>query len=381
MAIRCAGSFARACRRFDGSRRHLATRLPEGALCSDYTFTRILGAEKDSDVILKEIIGAWSATHASPEELESVTIVDRKVLDGLPPYSKGELIVDVRAKGASSNYFVEVQHRVEPLFAHRVVLYTASELVSQHMADRSRTELRPVHALAFCDYDFSDGKFGAGIGSRLSMWRKSEMIADPAQALQSFSLRADDVPGQQINKALAREMQARMSFTFALLPHAPRLEELTAETPPLLRWASLIAHANPLNADAVPKAARTEGIEKLLALLKSTSSQVEEERIQTKADDDQIFRAAECAMVEGMAKGKAEGMAEGKAEGMAEGEAKGKAEGMAEGKAEGEAKGKAEGKAEGMAELLRLLGISSVADYRAARGCEPPPELEPFLKR
>lgn len=266
-------------------------RRPEGALCSDYTFARILGAEKGSGLILKDLIGAWCAMRGLPEELDAAKIVARKAPNGLPPRSRGALTAEVRAKGASRGYLVDVQHRTEPFFPQSSIFDTACELVTEDAADRSTMELRPTHALAFCDFTFAaDGPFGAGDSEA------AEFVVDPTQALQSFSLHANDVLGQRSNETLARDMQARMSFTFALLPHAPRLEQLTAETPPLLRWASLVAHANPLNANTVPKAARTEGIDTLLELLKSTSSLVAEERRKAEADHDQNLRAVKRAM-------------------------------------------------------------------------------------
>ena len=148
-----------------------------------------------------------------------------------------------------------------------------------------------------------------------------------------------------------------MTFVFAMLPHAPRLEDLAASTPPLLRWASLVAHVEPNNIDVVPKDVRSiEGVKKLLDILRDTKDKTEQERLDAEKEARQIDRAVESALEEG------------------------KAEGRAEGLAEGEALGEARGKAEGKAELMRQLGITTAADYIAKLGTSPPVEIVPLLK-
>jgi hypothetical protein len=104
-----------------------------GALCNDYTFTRVLGTPQKSEAILKDLLGAWHSarTGAPGEALGDISILKPKVRDGAFPKSKGELVVDVRA--LDRNYIVEVQHRVEPLFPQRAVLYAAADIVSQHV--------------------------------------------------------------------------------------------------------------------------------------------------------------------------------------------------------------------------------------------------------
>lgn len=84
-------------------------------------------------------------------------ILDSKVRDGVLPQSKGELIVDVRARDADTSYIIEVQRRKEPLFPRRAILYSSAEIVAQYRDSRSPA-LQPVHTLAFCDYDFFQGQ-------------------------------------------------------------------------------------------------------------------------------------------------------------------------------------------------------------------------------
>ena len=235
------------------------------------------------EVILGDLVSAWLAACAPDTpapQIQALEIIERKVFDGAPPKSKGELIVDVHASGigarGSENLIVIVQHRIEPLFPHRAALYSAADIVAQHLADSKLTAHRPVHSIAFCDYGFSKGIHGTGMGSTLTRsttWRKSiKHKPDVASALHLYSL----LPctnqmtrlGQKGNVALNAELAGRLSFVFVLLPHAPLLEELTVSTPPLLRWASLIAYANPRNLDAIPKPVRSAGIERLMAILK-----------------------------------------------------------------------------------------------------------------
>jgi hypothetical protein len=102
-----------------------------------------------------------------------------------------------------------------------------------------------------------------------------------------------------------------MSIVFALLPHAPRLEDLTAATPLLLRWASLVAHVAPDNVDAVPKAVRSEGVERLMSLLRETVAATEAEREKTEREEAEFERGVESALIEGETKGIAKGIAMG----------------------------------------------------------------------
>ena len=313
-----------------------------GALCYDYTFTRVLGTPMKSEAILQDLIGAWhiARTGVPCETLPDVSIVKSKVRDGAFPKSKGELIVDVRAQDSERNYIIEVQHRVEPLFPHRALLYAAADIVDQHVKDVANSWLRPVHSLAFCDFDFvSSSK--SGIASRGHAWRTkgAALTPEPAKAIHAFTLQPvrSALAGiqQQGNVALQDEMAGRMSFLFALLPHAPRLEDLTVDTPPLLRWASLVAHVGPTNVFRVPQAVRTTGVSLLLDMLHDTPDETEMERIKEEAEAGQMQRALECALAEG----------------------------------------KAEGKAEGTLATLHLLGIQSAADYRSMMKSEPPPEV------
>ena len=333
-----------------------------GALCYDYTFTRVLGTPQTSEAILQDLIGAWhtARTGMPSEALLDVCIIKPKVRDGAFPRSKGELVVDVRARDSERNYIIEVQHRVEPLFPHRALLYAAADIVSQHADDVTKSFLRPVHSLAFCDYDFVTSS-KSGIATQLNAWRAKGLAhtPEPTKAIHAFTLQPalSSLAGIKLqgNVALQNEMAGRLSFLFALLPHAPRLEDLTVDTPPLLRWASLVAHVGPQNVAQVPEAVRTKGVALLLEILHDTRDETEMERIKEEEEAGQMQRALESALAEGEAKGLAKGMAEGKAEGMAE--------------------GKAKGMAEGTLSTLRLLGIQSAADYRSKFKSEPPPEV------
>ena len=313
-----------------------------GALCYDYTFTRVLGTPQRSEVILQDLIGAWhtARTGEPSEALLDISIIKPKVRDGDFPKSKGELVVDVHARDSERNYIIEVQHRVEPLFPHRAVLYAAAEIVSQHEEDVTKSLLRPVHSLAFCDYDFVTSS-KSGIATHSNAWRAkgSAHTPEPNKAIHAFALQPvlSILAGIKLqgNVALQNEMAGRLSFLFALLPHAPRLEDLTVDTPPLLRWASLVAHVGPLNVAQVPKAVRTTGVSILLDMLHDTRNETEMERIKEETEAGQMQRALESAIAEGMAKGKAEGTLS----------------------------------------TLRLLGIQSAADYRSKMKSEPPPEV------
>jgi hypothetical protein len=335
-----------------GAASHAAAGGGVGSLCSDYTFTRIFGTPGASEPILRDLLEAWGEARScggggGDTLFGDVSIANPKVLDGAPPRSKGELLVDVRAKDSGSNFIVEVQHRVEPLFPHRAVLYAAADLVTQHMSEaQAGTDvLRPVHSLAFCDYDYARGSLGTGIGSSLNAWRKSRPhMPDVARSVHAFDLqpRAADMEylNQHVNTALAAEMAARMSFVFVLLPHAPRLSELTPSTPRIMQWASLIAHLRADNVDAVPRHVRhRKGVELLLGTLCESVDETELEAQRTRNDLALQERAVMCALAEG----------------------------------------KAEGKAEGMAEVLHLQGVKTVKAYRARFGTDPPPQLAPFL--
>ena len=269
------------------------------------------------------------------------------MLDGAPPRSKGELIVDVRAKDSDKNFLVEVQHRIEPLFPHRAVLYAAADLVAQHTADERRSDaLRPVHSLSFCDYDFARGGFGTGIGSTLNTWCKAAAhVPATERAIHSFNLQPRALVLERLkqvgNAALADELAARVSFTFALLPHAPRLADLSVETPRILQWASVIAHLRADNVDAVPRAVRRPGIDRLLGVLSESAAETELERLRTVRDGAVQEAAVACARAEA----------------------------------------KAEGVAEGVADALRLLNVTTVAAYRARFGADPPTELAQWRRR
>ena len=360
----------------------LAARL--GALCYDHTFTRVLGTRGASEPILKDLVAAWNAARAGGAVaaaataaagdscVEELSILDRKVLVGTPPRGRGELLVDVRLRGAEGSMIVEVQHRVEQYFPRRALLYASADFLLQHKEDVASDSpmgmkmQRPVHTLAFCDFDFVHGRNLSGIGASRTSWRSRAGTLEPRheRALHSYCLLPSAgmaLLGQAGNAALDDELASRMSFTFALLPHAPRLEDLTASTPPLLRWASLVAHVAPYNLNSVPKAVRSEGVNALIQLLSDTESDTEAERLKALEEERQTESAVESALVEGREEGRGLGREEGRELGREEGETK--------------------GREQGREETLRSLGIESIADFKAKFGGDPPASLSAFLRR
>lgn len=314
-------------------RRALATSrraMFPGALCTDATFTRILGSAGESEPILADLIGAWilARTGSAVAAAVAVDICPRKKLPGHGLPGKGSLTVNVAVTDRES-YLVEVQHRPESFFPHQALVSSASEVIAHHLSHATDLCARRVHMLAFCDYDFQ------GLSFKSSHRRNAPRI--PARALQVFGLHASPraMVGLDVNPALERMLAEQASFVFALLPHAPRLEELTPATPPLLRWAAVIAHVVPENIGAVPKDVRVGGVARLLEMLDATASMAQAER------DDADFLAARVA--------------------------------------DWALSVRAEAEAEGIAEVLRLVGILSAADYKAKLGSAPPAEFAPFL--
>jgi hypothetical protein len=317
--------------------------LPRGALCYDYTFKRVLGTPKQSEPILKDLLGAMRFAQTGVEmTVQDVSIVDSKVREGVAPKFKSELLVDVRVKDSDSNFIVEVQRRKEAAFIHRVILYSSADIVSQHVKSMGySSKLRPVHTLAFCDYDFREGKEGI-IGASLTNWRtkKGPYSPEVRKAIQSYALeqqsgmlaRLDGID----NNMLSKEMRNRMSFVFALLPHAPRLEDLTANTHPLLRWAALIAHVDPEDIDAVPKEVRDiQAVKLMLDILEGTVSQTKHERelaelefARDLEEEQEIFE---------------------------------------------------DGKAEGIQRALFQIGVTNAAEYRLKFGSDPPVDVAKAL--
>lgn len=330
--------------------------LTPGALCTDATFTRVLGSPGESEPILLDLLSAWrqAQTGDASAAVAAVVIGNRKVIEGHGLHAKGALTADVRAVGDDESYLVEVQHRAEATFPHRALIYSAAEVVAHHMSNPAGLTARRVHTLAFCDYDFQElsnrakKKATASTGflsSKSSRWRTDAYQRDEALALQIFGLHASPraMVGRKVNTALERELSAHASFVFALLPHAPRLEDLSTATPPLLRWAALVAHVEPSNLSAVPKEVRVEGVARLLDVLSSTAVATRTER-----EEAEYLAASD-------------------------------AQALADALAEGEAKGEAEGEAKGMAGALRLMGVATVNEYRTRFGTDPPPQLASFL--
>ena len=165
-----------------------------GSLCYDAVFRRVLGTKGVSEVILQDLLGAWRAasTGGSSSAATEVKLIDTGVRAGAGVHDKGSLAVDVRFRDADSSYIVEVQHRKEVLFPHRALACAAAEFAGQPLGG----PLRPVHALAFCDFAFGAPKVGSGLlmGTALSAsrWRRDDAAAvhlrDPGLALHAFGL-------------------------------------------------------------------------------------------------------------------------------------------------------------------------------------------------
>lgn len=190
---------------------------------------------------------------------------------------------------------MEIQHRAEPLFARRTLLYSAAEISSQ-VNDKetfSKGEiLRPVHSLSFCDFDFKANPKGTTSVVH-SKWRTSTKphVPDIARSLQMFSLRSKTqamkhvIPSAKVNTALANEMGNFLSFTFVLLPHVPPLHSAVDWTgvPPLLQWAAVIAHAKAdiQTKELPPALQQTHKIERLVDVMNDAKTKeiVEEEDI------------------------------------------------------------------------------------------------------
>ncbi len=300
-----------------------APSLPPGSLCYDVVFRRILGTKGVSEVILQDLLGAWRAViiGGSSSAAAEVELIDTGVKAGAGAHAKGSLAVDVRFNDADSNYIVEIQHRTEVLFPHRALTYAAAEIVGQPLG----RSLRPVHVLAFCDFAFGAPKAGSEllVGTTLnaSRWRRSdaaaEHVRDHGLALHAFGLLPlphvanSALAGQRGDPHLAQDMCARLSFLFALLPHVPTLREVNASTPPILKWAALIAHLHVDNISAVPKTPQvyTPGVARLVEVLAESA---EDTRAEVRAAQVEASIAAQYTESK-VDDAKAEGLAEGKA--------------------------------------------------------------------
>ena len=148
--------------------------------------------------------------------------------------------------------------------------------------------------------------------------------------------------GQRGNEALTADIAARLSLTFALLPHAPRLVDLNNATPPLIRWASLIAHVRPGNVGEVPAGVRAvPGVRRLLDVLSETTDLVAHEENAARSEQEALYTERLAVFDEG----------------------------------------RTEGHMEGAAAVLAEMGIVTAADYEAKLGVPPPPAVAAHLKR
>ena len=187
--IECSG-FKMMLRRGLAVKEEATKKYKHGVLCCDFTFTRILGTPNMSEVVLVDLLSALRLTQTGtkPDALQ-VKILDTKVRDGVPPKSKGELLVDVHASDDESNFIVDVQRRSEALFPHRALLYASADIVAQQRTSPT-IYLKPTHTLAFCDFDFGPPKVAksrSDIGTSLNRWREINgplHTPEPSKAIQ-----------------------------------------------------------------------------------------------------------------------------------------------------------------------------------------------------
>jgi len=328
-------------RRFSTKSRPTAKK---GALCLDQTFKRVLGTPTTSEPVMKDLLNAMRfAQTGLKDTVQGVEFVDAKVRESVAPIFKRELLlVDVRVKDSDSTFIVEVQRQKKASFVRRCILYSSAEIVSQHLESLGQTsKLRPVHTLAFCDYDFGEGRGGnRNFGTLMTNERSSKNSQNSpvvSKAIQFYALESQKDALSRLggidNEMLTEEMHNRLSFVFALLPHAPRLEDLTADTHPLLRWAALIAHVEPEEIDSVPKGVRDiHAVKLMLDILhgsieetKLERGRAQEEAARDQEEEYQIFQD-----------------------------------------------GFMQGKAEGLMRILFQLKVKSAADYRREFGVDPP---------
>jgi hypothetical protein len=237
-----------------------------GKLAADHTFVRVFGTPKRSEPILAGLVSAWAPVMVGmPAATEAVEIklLDRMIYNANLPKGKNNLIADIHlhASNLDAKFLVEIQHRPERNFADSAILYSSADVVTQRFAEgvtQASYNLKPVHNISFCDFSFGGDDTRVALAD--TKWRASkDFKSDVNRAFAAYSLtdRGEDlrkVVGHNYigNKGLDAFMNNRLSFFFMLLPHMPPLEQLTAATPSIVKWGSLVAHLTPYNAGAIP---------------------------------------------------------------------------------------------------------------------------------
>lgn len=253
----------------NNTRRHSSSIV--GSLHTDATFTRVFRSE----FVLKDLISSYHNWVYKTDDIESVEFVDRLVKDEKAKCNTGNLTVDVRCRAITgklaaltnakrtpdgkmpmafvpSSYIVEVQHRPERDFPYRALQYACADISNQYADDR----LQPVHVLGFCDFDFNHSSTHQRLNATKARWRESAG-PDLRRCVSTYGLApmrdvCDQIPTYIGNPALDQAFASKLTISLVMLPHVPRLQDLNVNTPALLRWASLVAHATPYNGTDVP---------------------------------------------------------------------------------------------------------------------------------
>ena len=91
----------------------LSRAMQPGALCTDATFTRVLGSRGASEPILIDLLSAWrqAQTGDGTAAVRDVSISDRRVNEGQGMHARGALVVDVRAEGDGESYLGSSRRR------------------------------------------------------------------------------------------------------------------------------------------------------------------------------------------------------------------------------------------------------------------------------
>lgn len=271
----------------------------EGALHFEATFTRIFTSESSSSLVLKDLISAHHLWVYGDDSVEQVNILSRTVRDEKLTHGAGNLIVDVRCSAITdykilptsaksdqehqsvpTNYLIEVQHRKERDFPYRAFQYGCAEVANQYAEER----FQPVHILGFCDYDFAFNGSSNRLSTLSTNWREKGTQGELKKCITTLCLQPMNavlarLPGGVGNTAIHDTLARKFVVSLVMLPHVPLLRDLRVNTHPLIRWASIIAHATPHNGAEVPKEVRdnTPAVEAVLGMLNDTARLAEVE--------------------------------------------------------------------------------------------------------
>jgi hypothetical protein len=256
----------------------------------DPTFKRIFSKSSGSKVIMAGFINAWESSlvlpdHFTPIHENSITFHTGDLFDANLDKGKHNLRVDVHASGNRENYIFELQVRREAFYPSRAFVYAAGEIISQHKNRGSSHWLKPVHTLTVVDYAFGES------GEKLSVegfgWRNRNLIPKNVDPVSHYALapREKSDLSDRSEIALDRYMKKMLSLTFIRTPYLPRIEDITPNTPLLVKWASFISSVRPETISQARKAAGTDAaLNLLLDSLDETSDEVYKEEKEAKRD-------------------------------------------------------------------------------------------------